>query len=233
MTKVGYFENDQLVHFEKVRKLTADRLKGITNRYFSNSPEAVILSNVKEHDIGLYRFLSQTYRFYEVGFNTQYPIKIAYKTPHTLGNDRIAAAAAAYSKSSGAPALVITCGSCIIYDFVDENGNYLGGAISPGLRMRLKALHNFSAKLPLIKPRFIDSNLGVDTETSILSGVINGMTYEVDGFIDEFRTKNIDLSVFLSGGDMLYFEGKFKNSIFAVPNIVLEGLNKILLFNER
>ena len=233
LTKVGYYDEDQLLHFFKVKKLTLARLKEETNKLIGRLPQAAILSNVKECDTELYSFLKHSFKFYEVGHNTKYPIKIGYLSPHTLGNDRIAAATAAYLKSGSGPALSINCGSCIIYDWVNKNGIYQGGAISPGLKMRLKALHNFSAKLPLIPPRNINSFIGNTTETSILSGVLNGIIFEIDGFINQYRTMDSSLSTFLSGGDMSYFEGKLKNSIFAIPNIVLEGLNKILLFNER
>jgi type III pantothenate kinase len=128
--------------------------------------------------------------------------------------------------------LVIDAGTCIKYDFVNKANAYLGGSISPGLQMRFKALHTLTEKLPLVQPVLnVDYLIGSSTEEAILSGVLNGCIAEIDGIIQQYKSNYKNLKVVLSGGDSIYFDKTLKNSIFASPNIVLEGLNAILDYN--
>jgi len=159
------------------------------------------------------------------------PIKILYKTPHTLGVDRIAGACGALQLFPGCSSLVIDAGTCITYDFVDVNGNYHGGGISPGLMMRFKAVHTFTARLPLVNPMEQPDLIGNSTETSIQSGVIYGLMGEIEGIIVRYRMQYPDLKVILCGGDARFFENKLKDSIFASPDLVLIGLNSVLIHN--
>ena len=164
---------------------------------------------------------------------TKLPIKNCYKTPETLGSDRIALAAAADKLFSGGPALVIGAGTCITYNFIDH-GDFLGGAISPGITMRFQALNHYTAKLPLIDwSAYQDSAyewlIGADSEGSILSGVLNGVLQEIDGTIEQYRRRYSGLRVAVTGGDMPFLVKNLKNDIFARPDMVLEGLNYILL----
>ncbi len=159
------------------------------------------------------------------------PIQIKYKTPETLGVDRIAAACGAIDIFPSKDSLVIDSGTCITYDFVDRMKNYKGGAISPGIEMRFEALHTFTERLPLVT-KVGDSQLtGNSTETSIRSGVLNGVIAEMDGIINNYKELYPDLGVVLCGGDSLFFENKLKPTIFAAPDLVLSGLNRILLHN--
>ncbi len=159
------------------------------------------------------------------------PILNHYKTPNTLGMDRVAAVCGAVKLFPDENTLVINAGTCIIYDFIDKEKNYWGGAISPGLTMRFKAVHTFTSKLPMVEPIESPPLAGNTTEKSIQSGVINGMALEINGIIDRYREKYNDLRVILGGGDGRFFENMLKASIFAVPNIVLVGLNSILIYN--
>ena len=129
------------------------------------------------------------------------------------------------------PVLVIAAGSCITYDFINKQGEYLGGSISPGIRMRFQALNTFTGKLPLIKGKIPASLTGTTTRESILSGVINGALAEVDGIISQYQQMHSELKVIISGGDMKYFDKRLKIRTFAIPNIVIEGLFKILELN--
>ena len=158
------------------------------------------------------------------------PIKSLYATPSTLGVDRIAAACGAHVLFPGVNALVIDAGSCITYEFIDAKAQYHGGAISPGLQMRFQAVHTFTAKLPLVKPAAAPLT-GNSTETCIQSGVVNGMVAEIDGLISQYQAQYPDLKVILCGGDAGFFENKLKASIFASPDLVLLGLNSILIYN--
>jgi type III pantothenate kinase len=139
--------------------------------------------------------------------------------------------AAAVFKFPNTDVLIIDAGTCITYDFVDAEACYHGGAISPGIKMRYKSLHTFTENLPLLEPDNMNQLIGNSTETSIHSGVINGVINEIDSIIGQYRKKNKDLTVVLTGGDVNFLANKLKNGIFANPNFLIEGLNEILIHN--
>lgn len=161
------------------------------------------------------------------------PVTILYATPHTLGVDRIAGACGATQLFPERNKLVIDAGTCITYDFTDSKKQYHGGGISPGLSMRFKAVHTFTARLPLASIVENPELIGNSTELSIQSGVINGTVAEIDGIIERYQQKYPDLQVVLCGGDAAFFENKLKASIFASPDLVLIGLNSVLIHNVR
>lgn len=165
-----------------------------------------------------------------VWFNDQtpVPINIKYGTPHTLGRDRIAAAVGAANEVPQRNLLVIDAGSAITIDFVDKEGNFMCGNISPGIKMRLKALHEYTARLPLVEKEGETPRLGHNTETAIRSGVIRGVCHEIDGYINEIREIYGDVFVFLTGGDEKTLINNIKNRIFADKFLVAKGLNIIL-----
>ena len=162
---------------------------------------------------------------------THLPIENKYKTPKTLGYDRVAGVVGAYVKFPNKNILVIDAGTAITYDFINSNGQYCGGNISPGLRMRLRALHDFTGKLPLVVPGTSDNLLGKSTEDAIRSGVTKGIEYEMLGYVQELKREYPDLLVFLTGGNDFSFETKLKNGIFADRFLVIKGLNRILNYN--
>lgn len=162
---------------------------------------------------------------------TKVPFNNLYQTPKTLGVDRIALASAAVNKYPKKNVLVIDAGTCITFDFINKSKEYLGGAISPGMDMRYKALHNFTSKLPLLKPNEAFGFVGVDTNSSMHSGVINGICNEISGAINQYRDEYQDLTVVLTGGDTYFLAKQLKSGIFAHPNFVLEGLHTILTYN--
>lgn len=161
------------------------------------------------------------------------PLEILYETPETLGADRIAGSVAAKGLHPDNNVLKIDFGTCITYDFIDVKNHYLGGAISPGMMMRFKALHNYTAKLPLVDPMQYKSFelTGTDTATSILSGVVNGIKMELEGIIKDYDQRFGNLKLVATGGDAGLFVTLLKSEIFARPYLVLEGLNRILNFN--
>lgn len=162
---------------------------------------------------------------------TKLPIKILYKTPHTLGVDRIAAVVGAQGEAPQKDILVIDAGSAITYDFLDAQGNYHGGNIAPGVNMRLTALHEHTGKLPLVSSEGDTPTMGYNTETAIRSGVINGIIYEIEGYISEISKKNPSLLIFLTGGDQKILINNIKSRIFADEYLVLKGLNRILTYH--
>ena len=160
-----------------------------------------------------------------------------YKSPLTLGLDRFAGVIGAKTLFPGCNCLVIDAGTCITYDAVDVAGVYEGGSISPGLKMRLKAMHKFTGRLPEIELSDYSDWRGYDTSTAMLSGVLNGSTEEVKGMIEIYRSKYPELKVILCGGDAIFFDTRLKNSIFAhtlktEPDLVLHGLNKVIDNND-
>ena len=165
--------------------------------------------------------------------NTTVPFKNLYGSPQTLGVDRIAIAAAAVSKYHDKNVLVIDAGTCITYDFVDEKGNYLGGAITAGIKMRYSSLNEFTDKLPLLDPKYPKSIIGNSTAESIHSGIVNGVLAEINSIINQYKEQYKKLTVVLTGGDTNFLAKRLKNGIFANPIFLLEGLNMILIYNSK
>jgi len=192
-----------------------------------------IISKTGQNDEVEYRLKEKKINTLVLSHELKLPIEILYKTPQTLGADRIAGSVAASALFEGKNVLKVDFGTCITYDFVNNKQQYLGGAISPGLIMRFKALHNYTAKLPLVDPmQFLHYDLtGTDTTTSILSGVVNGIKEEVTGIIKEYEQRFGNLQVVATGGDAGFFVTLLKSEIFARPYLVLEGLNRILNYN--
>ena len=197
------------------------------------SIEACILSSVIPFPASMSAWLRKRFRYLEFDYRTELPIHNHYHSPETLGKDRLAAAVAGVAVYPGQNVLVINAGTAITYDLVTSGGDYLGGAISPGMNMRFRALHTFTQQLPLLTYTEIDFLTGNNTEQSILSGVINGMAAEMEGMIACYQKEHPGIKVILSGGDLNYFVNRLKISIFALPNIVIYGLQQILAFNDK
>lgn len=162
-----------------------------------------------------------------------FPFSNLYETPNTLGIDRMVLAAGAVLKFPNKSRLVIDAGTCVTYDYIDENDNYLGGAISPGIRLRYESLNQFTAKLPLLTKTSPENIIGNSTNESIHSGVINGLVNEIDGFIDYYKTLNANFIIILTGGDADFLAMRLKNTIFANPNFLLESLNQTFQYNQK
>ncbi len=160
--------------------------------------------------------------------STPLPLEVNYRTPGTLGSDRIAAAVGAWGEAPGRNILVIDAGSAITIDFVGKDGKYNGGNIAPGIKMRLRALHEYTDRLPMVEKEGETPTIGYDTETAIRSGVINGVCHEIEGYINEFKQKYCDVLVFLTGGDEKPLKNRIKSCIFADKYLVAKGLNRIL-----
>lgn len=191
-----------------------------------------IMSTVIDTDEALVTFLeSKLERFVFLDETVSLPVTIQYKTPETLGKDRLAAVVGANYLQPGCDLLVIDAGTAITYELIDASGNYLGGNISPGMTTRFRALHFYTKKLPEVAEQEDIPLIGTDTKSAIQAGVINGIVYEMDGYIEALRLKYPNLLVFLTGGHSFYFERRLKNSIFADINLVLTGLNRILEYN--
>lgn len=164
-----------------------------------------------------------------VNRTTPLPIGNRYQTPQTLGMDRICAAVAGFLRAGKGPVLVINAGTALTYDYVDANGDYLGGAISLGLRSRFRALHEFTAALPMLSHEGELKWVGDTTESCMLSGLIHGITLEIDGFIAQYQQFSSErLSVFLTGGDAEFLGNLLKNLTFVDSNLLLHGINTLI-----
>lgn len=230
-TKIAVFNNDELLRVEQYDKPDIQDVYKFPNEYLI---EKVIISSVKkDYDATDDWMLALDAEFEVVLFNSSITTGINnhYKTPTTLGADRLAAVIGAHKLYPGKNNIVISGGTCITYDFIDAGANYFGGSISPGLNMRYKAVNHYTAALPLLEA---DKNFtavyGTDTASAITSGVQNGVKYELEGFINEYIRTATGYNIILSGGDSIFFDTLLKNSIFAPyikiePYLVLKGLN--------
>jgi type III pantothenate kinase len=229
-TKVAKFENDEIIWQNTYKSLTDFKIDvndfEITNAIISSvaSPE---LTNYVKNSIPNALILD---------YLLPIPITNLYKTPQTLGNDRIANAVAGYRLFNENNTLIIDAGTCLKYDFINCNNEYLGGAIAPGLVMRFKALHTLTANLPLIENFDEVDLIGGDTNTSMVSGCYNGMNHEIEATINHYACKYDNLKIILTGGDVSRIEKmdfSQKNSIFADRWLTLKGLNEILKYNAE
>lgn len=224
--KVGIFKDEKLM--EKLTFYSVEELERfILRTEFTN----LMISSVKSDADLIASWGSKAEKRFNLTRQLPVPVNNLYNTPETLGMDRLAGVCGAKQLFPGRNSLVIDAGTCITYDFIDEAGNYHGGGISPGLSMRFKAVHTFTAKLPLVSPKAGVELIGKNTETSIQSGVINGLLAEIEGIISQYSEKFPHLTVILCGGDSGFFENQLKASIFASPELVLIGLNSILIHN--
>ena len=227
--KAAVFEIDTMINivvFDKKRILS--EIKKILKKYaISNG----IMSNVASISDFELKKLQSLFQLIVLSSSTKVPFVNLYKTPKTLGVDRIALATGAISQFPNKDVLVIDAGTCITFDFVNSNKEYLGGAISPGIQMRFDSLNYFTANLPLLEKEKITNFIGGNTNESINSGVVNGVIQEIDGIINQYKIKYLDLTVVLTGGNTNFLSKQLKSSIFANQNFLLQGLNKILIFN--
>jgi type III pantothenate kinase len=209
---------------KEVLALNDDSTSTIENIITQHKPYRSILSSVIDHNTEIEKSLAANTEFHKLSSTSKLPFTTPVGKPETIGADRLALVAAAvyfYPKQHN---LIIGLGSCITYNFVNKFHEFLGGSISPGLEMRFKAMHQFTAKLPLVTA---DSNfplVGYDTKTNLQTGVILGIVKEMDGIIDEYALRYSNFNVHLTGGDMRFFVPLLKNKIFANPHLIFNGL---------
>ena len=220
-TKYAYFVGDSIKEKgvcrpEDVSKIVCD---------YSGKGKNIMLSSVKPiPDNLLSKQISHGGRLIVLSSELEMPFKTLYKTPKTLGADRLALVAGAVFVFSNKPVLIIDVGTCITFDFVDSKTKHLGGSISPGLQMRLNALSNQTSALPPVMLSDPQDLIGDSTEESILSGVVNGAIKEIDGTIGAYKKRYPDLTAVITGGNLGFFDKKLKNSIFADEDILLKGM---------
>jgi len=229
--KIAVCEGTRVVESAVYEKITSREVSYFQKRY--QEIRGVIISSVVNDSREMIDYLGSMFAAcIELDHNTPIPLVNRYRTPDTLGYDRVAAAVGAYTIFPGRSVLVIDAGTAITCDVVTSGGEYLGGSISPGLDMRFKSLNRFTNRLPLLEPPSeIPAGIGSTTREAIESGVVNGIRYELDGLIQATDQNYPQLQVVLTGGDANYFAGKLKSSIFVDQNLNLIGLNRILEHN--
>jgi type III pantothenate kinase len=227
--KLAVFEDDQLKEVVVLKNGVKDELQAIIERY---DPSRSILSSVIDHDPEIESLLRRHTAFHKLSHLSKLPFTIPVGKPQSVGTDRLAIAAAAVFLSPGKNNLAIGLGSCITYNFINSFSEWLGGSISPGMEMRFKAMHHFTAKLPLAEAHWNVPLVGYDTITNLQSGVVLGMAKEMDGIIDAYSERYGNFNVLLTGGDIGLFEPHLKNKIFADPDLIFKGLYAISQINN-
>ena len=204
-----------------------------TQKLLSNNPVSnAIISSVSNQTTELLDKIPKKVAVIELDHNTPKPFTNNYQTPTTLGSDRIALVAAAVGTFPNKNVLIIDAGTCITYDFKNTKEEYFGGAISPGINMRYKAMHHQTAMLPLLQKNTEDDFIGNNTNASMHIGVTEGVIAEIELFISKYNNRFANLTVILTGGDALFLAKRLKNTIFVLKNFLLTGLNHILEYNK-
>ena len=229
--KLSVFDNDTIVFKKKcLKREFFNEIKVVLNQF--KTIKDAITSSVGKFTKKELSVLNEKIQVFELSYKAKIPFKNKYATPNTLGVDRIALVSAAAIQFPKKNVLIIDVGSCITYDFLNSENEYLGGAISPGIELRYKSLHNFTDKLPLLSPETPLGLIGNSTNASIHIGVLKGVVIEIDGFISSYKEKYKELTIILTGGGAHFLVESLKNDIFANSNFLLEGLNYILENNK-
>ena len=227
--KVAVFHNDEM---KEGIALPDDALETIQSLIKKFQPSKSILSSVIEHNPAIEELLSTNTKFHKLSHLTKVSFTTPVGKPETIGADRLALTAAAVHFYPGKNNFVIGLGTCVTYNFINKYHEFVGGSISPGLEMRLKALNYYTAKLPIVAADANVPLIGYDTNTNILSGVILGMAKEIDGIIAAYRERFRNFNVLLTGGDIVYLASHLKSKIFADPDLIFKGLYAISEVNN-
>ena len=223
--KAAVFEGSTLLESFVFTKMNLQKsIQNILKKY--ENIGHFVVSSVSDVEKQSFIAFEKVVNIHFVSHNDNFPFVNCYETPKTLGIDRMVLAAGATLQFPNQNRLIIDAGTCITYDFIDDSDNYLGGAISPGLRLRYESLHNYTAKLPLLDLESPHQFIGKSTSESIHIGVVNGLVYEIDGFINQYKEQYLKFIIILTGGDSDFLANRFKNTIFANSNFLLESLNQ-------
>ena len=229
LLKIALFEKSELIQKLKFSENYKKNTEDIISKYKVTHS---IISNVGRIDDSIINILKESTNLLLVSNQLKIPFKNLYKSKNTLGQDRLALVSAAAFNFPNENVLIVDVGSCITYDFKNNNNEYLGGGISPGISMRFKSLNTFTSNLPLIDFDSIYQLIGNNTKNSITSGVVNGTISEINGIIQQYREEFKNIRIILTGGDSNFLLKKIKNTIFADRNFLLIGLNKLLEDNS-
>ncbi|HMG66929.1 MAG TPA: type III pantothenate kinase [Chitinophagaceae bacterium] len=228
-SKAALFVDSSMEELILMKEGSVESVKSLLDQF---QPHKSILSSVIGHDPEIENILSASTKFHKLSHLSKLPFSTPVAKPGTIGADRLALAAAAVSFYPGKNNLVIGTGTCITYNFINKFHEFIGGSISPGMEMRLRALHQFTAKLPLVQADWNVPLIGYDTNTNILSGVVIGMAKEIDGFVEIYEEKFGNFNALLTGGDIGILASHLKKKIFADPELIFKGLYAISEVNN-
>jgi len=229
LIKVGRFLNGNLMNVVRFSYNELDLLSDYFN--LEVEPAIFVSSVVSENRTNEIVSLNKhTFLFHRL---MKLPIQIKYESPNTLGLDRLCNVVAGFSMSNKTNSLIIDVGTCVKFDFIDSNGNYLGGSISPGIELRFKSMNDYTGNLPLILDKSKTELIGSSTIHSMKSGVMNGIQSEINQFIHFYSQQYPGLTIFMTGGDAVYFDFSLKNNTFVDENLTLKGLYQIYMFNAK
>ena len=227
--KFGVFKNEEKILVSKVEKLAYPLLSEIIEK---NNVKRIIYSSVQSGQSEFHTLLLKTGLYlHQLSYKSKLPFKICYQTPETLGQDRIAGMAFAYNNFKDQNVLLIDAGTAVTYDVLTQEGLHEGGNISPGLKMRFKALHEFTGNLPLVSPQHNNKIVGDNTIEAIRAGVQQGLIFEINEYIRNFENRYKNLNIIVTGGDGKFLTERIKQTVTFVPDLIIEGLNYILNYN--
>lgn len=230
--KLAIIDNGQVVDNFRTDNLSEQYIQNLLDE--NEGVKSVIMSTTREQDLAMERFIAEHVdKFVIFDHNMPTPLKNLYATPETLGMDRLAAAVGASAIYPKTNLLIVDFGSAITIDRVSAEGEYLGGNISPGVSIRFKALHQFTQRLPLRALTANSTMFGDTTNTAIENGVINGITYEIEGYIAHLERENKEFRIIFTGWDGNFFANRLKNTIFVTHDLVVYGLDRILEYNAK
>ena len=228
--KAAVFKNEEITRIIRLKDDSEQTIRLLIEEY---KPDKSILSSVIDHNAAIETILTSKTKFHKLSHLTRLAFTTPVGKPETIGADRLALTAAAVHFYPGRNNLVISLGSCITYNFINKYQEFLGGAISPGLEMRLKSVNYYTARLPLVEANGNVPLIGYDTATNILSGIVLGIAFEIDGFINEYDRKFDNFNVLLTGGDIVHLASHIKSKIFADPDLIFRGLYAISEVNNH
>ena len=228
--KTGLFQRKKLIEHRRFKKGLYKEIDKLQDEF---DIDAVILCSVRKKNKRLSNRLSKFSKFVELTHTTALPVKNNYGTPETLGKDRLASAVGAYMRKPKKYHLMINTGTCITMDIITDKGVYMGGNISPGMNLRIKAMHDYTANLPIVEPINPNVDFGYNTVTALQNGAVMGTILEVEAFISRMKAKYPLININLTGGYAQFLAKYLESKIFVRPYLVLEGLNEILLHNAE
>ena len=230
--KGAVFEHDTLLYgFNFLQEELEININSILKNYPNCSD--LVVASVGNTPKEIFSTFNSQLNIHFITHESSFPFHNLYKTPHTLGIDRMVLASGVVMKYPNQNRLVIDAGTCITYDFIDSDDNYLGGAISPGIRLRYESLHEQTAKLPLLKAKYPEHFFGNTTNEAIHAGVIHGVIHEINGFINLYQEHYSNIIIILTGGDTDFLAKRLKNTIFANSNFLLESLNQTFQYKIK
>jgi type III pantothenate kinase len=227
--KAAVFLDEEINEIFLIKEDAETHLEEIVQQH---QPQFSILSSVIEHSAGIEKLLKEQTKFHKLTNTSKLAFTIPVGKPETVGADRLAIASAAVNMFPNQHNLVIALGSCVTYNFINKQHQLMGGAISPGMEMRFRAMHEYTAKLPVAKATWNVPLIGYDTITNLQSGVVFGMAGEIDKMIEMYNDRYSNFNVLLTGGDIPFFEPHLKKKIFADPHLIFKGLYAISKINH-